>query len=34
MVQRAHGLGMAVLFDVVLNHGSSKMNVLWNWDGC
>ncbi|CAE7483754.1 treZ [Symbiodinium natans] len=33
MVQRAHGLGMAVLFDVVLNHGSSKMNVLWNWDG-
>eukprot|EP00439_Symbiodinium_sp_Y106_P085351 s8_g28.t1 len=33
MVQRAHSLGMAVLFDVVLNHGSSKMNVLWNWDG-
>ncbi|CAE7517004.1 RPS9B [Symbiodinium necroappetens] len=33
-----HSLGMAVLFDVVLNHGlvsksSSKMNVLWNWDG-
>lgn len=33
MVERAHSLGMAVLFDVVLNHGSSKMNVLWNWDG-
>ncbi|CAJ1338793.1 unnamed protein product [Effrenium voratum] len=33
MVERAHSLGMAVLFDVVLNHGSAKMNVLWNWDG-
>lgn len=22
-----------MLFDVVLNHGSSKRNALWNWDG-
>jgi hypothetical protein len=30
---RAHSLEIAVLFDVVLNHGSSKKNTLWNWDG-
>eukprot|EP00928_Gymnodinium_smaydae_P070954 TRINITY_DN54678_c0_g1_i1.p1 TRINITY_DN54678_c0_g1~~TRINITY_DN54678_c0_g1_i1.p1 ORF type:complete len:597 (-),score=102.50 TRINITY_DN54678_c0_g1_i1:253-2043(-) len=33
LVEKAHSLGIAVLFDVVLNHGSAKMNVLWNWDG-
>eukprot|EP00929_Paragymnodinium_shiwhaense_P063067 TRINITY_DN31530_c0_g1_i1.p1 TRINITY_DN31530_c0_g1~~TRINITY_DN31530_c0_g1_i1.p1 ORF type:complete len:635 (+),score=153.25 TRINITY_DN31530_c0_g1_i1:65-1906(+) len=33
LVERAHELGIAVLFDVVLNHGSSKLNVLWNYDG-
>mmetsp|Transcript_129144 Transcript_129144/g.287833 ORF Transcript_129144/g.287833 Transcript_129144/m.287833 type:complete len:589 (-) Transcript_129144:15-1781(-) len=33
LIERAHSLGIAVLFDVVLNHGSAKMNVLWNWDG-
>ncbi|CAE8627775.1 unnamed protein product [Polarella glacialis] len=33
LVDRAHTLGLAVLFDVVLNHGSAKMNSLWNWDG-
>uniref|UniRef100_A0A7S4ULA7 1,4-alpha-glucan branching enzyme n=1 Tax=Alexandrium monilatum TaxID=311494 RepID=A0A7S4ULA7_9DINO len=32
-VEKAHGHGLAVLFDIVLNHGSSKRNVLWNWDG-
>eukprot|EP00405_Crypthecodinium_cohnii_P025699 CAMPEP_0206491230 /NCGR_PEP_ID=MMETSP0324_2-20121206/44794_1 /ASSEMBLY_ACC=CAM_ASM_000836 /TAXON_ID=2866 /ORGANISM="Crypthecodinium cohnii, Strain Seligo" /LENGTH=596 /DNA_ID=CAMNT_0053972225 /DNA_START=42 /DNA_END=1832 /DNA_ORIENTATION=+ len=33
LVKKAHSLGISVLFDVVLNHGSSKMNTLWNWDG-
>jgi 1,4-alpha-glucan branching enzyme len=33
LVARAHELGIAVLFDVVLNHGSSKRNALWNYDG-
>lgn len=33
MVEKAHSLGIAVLFDLVLNHGSAKKNVLWNWDG-
>lgn len=32
-VRRAHELGLKVLFDVVLNHGSAKRNSLWNWDG-
>lgn len=32
-VDRAHELGIAVLFDLVLNHGSAKMNSLWNYDG-
>lgn len=32
-IDRAHSLEIAVLFDVVLNHGSSKKNTLWNWDG-
>mmetsp|Transcript_31889 Transcript_31889/g.80855 ORF Transcript_31889/g.80855 Transcript_31889/m.80855 type:complete len:597 (+) Transcript_31889:91-1881(+) len=32
-IHRAHSLGIAVLFDVVLNHGAAKKNVLWNWDG-
>lgn len=33
LLRRAHELGLVVLADVVLNHGSSKMNSLWNWDG-
>lgn len=33
LIDRAHDLGIAVLFDVVLNHGSSKKNTLWNLDG-
>lgn len=33
LVERAHELGIAVLFDVVLNHGASKRNELWNYDG-
>uniref|UniRef100_A0A0G4G7K6 1,4-alpha-glucan branching enzyme n=1 Tax=Chromera velia CCMP2878 TaxID=1169474 RepID=A0A0G4G7K6_9ALVE len=32
-VKKAHSLGLAVIFDLVLNHGSSKLNSLWNWDG-
>lgn len=33
LIDRAHTLGMAVLLDIVLNHGSAKLNNLWNWDG-
>lgn len=33
LVDEAHGLGLAVIVDVVLNHGSAKRNCLWNWDG-
>jgi len=32
-VEKAHSLGLAVYFDLVLNHGSAKKNTLWNWDG-
>jgi len=32
-VDKAHTLGIAVVVDIVLNHGSSKFNALWNWDG-
>jgi|GEM_PF-3788973 len=33
LIGRAHALGIAVIMDVVLNHGSAKRNALWNWDG-
>uniref|UniRef100_A0A7S0N4K5 1,4-alpha-glucan branching enzyme n=1 Tax=Pyramimonas obovata TaxID=1411642 RepID=A0A7S0N4K5_9CHLO len=33
LVDRCHELGLAVLVDVVLNHGASKLNNLWMWDG-
>jgi len=33
LVDRAHELGLACLVDIVLNHGSSKNNTLWMWDG-
>ena len=33
LIDRAHGLGIAVILDIVLNHGSAKRNCLWNWDG-
>lgn len=33
LVDHAHRLGLAVIVDVVLNHGSAKRNCLWNWDG-
>ena len=33
LVDRAHGLGLAVIIDLVLNHGSARLNSLWNWDG-
>jgi 1,4-alpha-glucan branching enzyme len=33
LVDRAHELGLAVLFDVVLNHGAAKRNELWMYDG-
>ncbi|CBZ55921.1 putative 1,4-alpha-glucan branching enzyme [Neospora caninum Liverpool] len=33
LVDKCHEKGVAVIFDLVLNHGSSKLNSLWNWDG-
>lgn len=33
LIDRAHTLGIAVVLDIVLNHGSAKLNSLWNWDG-
>ena len=32
-VDRAHELGLAIMVDVCLNHGSSRLNSLWAWDG-
>ena len=26
LVEAAHGVGLAVIFDVVLNHGAARMN--------
>jgi len=33
LINQAHKLGLAVVIDIVLNHGSAKLNSLWNWDG-
>eukprot|EP00898_Chlorokybus_atmophyticus_P007683 jgi/Chlat1/7916/Chrsp68S07354 len=33
LVDTCHQKGLAVIFDVVLNHGSSRLNSLWEWDG-
>lgn len=32
-MDHAHSLGLSCIMDVVLNHGSSKNNTLWMWDG-
>ncbi|KAL6751388.1 glycoside hydrolase superfamily [Haematococcus lacustris] len=32
-VDRCHTLGLAVIVDVVLNHGAVEGNALWDWDG-
>ena len=29
----AQRLGLAIIIDIVLNHGSSKRNELWAFDG-
>ncbi len=33
LIEQAHRLGIAIILDIVLNHGSAKLNTLWNWDG-
>lgn len=33
LVDAAHQKGLAVIFDVVLNHGAARMNSLWAYDG-
>ncbi|MGA1870859.1 MAG: alpha-amylase family glycosyl hydrolase [bacterium] len=33
LIDQAHRIGLSVVIDVVLNHGSAKLNCLWNWDG-
>ena len=33
LIEQAHRLEMAIIMDIVLNHGSAKLNTLWNWDG-
>ena len=33
LIEQAHRLGIALILDIVLNHGSAKLNTLWNWDG-
>jgi 1,4-alpha-glucan branching enzyme len=33
LIDRAHQLELAVVLDLVLNHGAAKGNCLWNWDG-
>ncbi|CDI77969.1 1,4-alpha-glucan branching enzyme, putative, partial [Eimeria acervulina] len=33
LVRCCHKHDIAVIFDLVLNHGSAKLNSLWNWDG-
>lgn len=32
-VDSAHGLGLAVIVDVVLHHGAVEKNALWDYDG-
>lgn len=32
-VDKAHQLGVAVMIDICLNHGSTRLNSLWMWDG-
>ena len=33
LVDHAHGLGLAVIVDVVLHHGAPEGNALWEYDG-
>lgn len=33
LVDTCHKAGLAVIFDVVLNHGAARLNSLWAYDG-
>jgi maltooligosyltrehalose synthase len=33
LVDKAHELGVAIMVDICLNHGSTRLNSLWMWDG-
>lgn len=33
VIRECHKHGLAVIVDIVLNHGSAKLNSLWCWDG-
>ncbi|KAH8739157.1 alpha-glucan branching enzyme [Cryptosporidium ryanae] len=33
LIEKSHSNGISIIVDIVLHHGASKMNSLWNYDG-